>query len=106
MVKILNSFVLISSAEVLTLVQIIALFNITPKELKLIFNTIQREDWAKVSSSSFNLNSQPYWDLLIHLLQRMALPREDPDSYFDFGGTDSVILSISCHAKGFDASRD
>eukprot|EP01119_Soliformovum_irregulare_P020183 TRINITY_DN6501_c0_g1_i3.p1 TRINITY_DN6501_c0_g1~~TRINITY_DN6501_c0_g1_i3.p1 ORF type:complete len:1773 (+),score=437.99 TRINITY_DN6501_c0_g1_i3:76-5394(+) len=69
------------NVEVLTLVQIISLFSISPLELKIIFLAIHGSDWAK-----------PYWHLFVQLLQRMALPREGPDFYFDFNGLDSGMM--------------
>lgn len=66
------------AGEILTLIQILALFHIHPHEMQALYRSI-RSPWSK-----------PYWFLLVSLLQKMALPRDEPSCFFDFNGHDSV----------------
>lgn len=59
-------------------------------ELQALFKAI-RCDWSQVYLFSYLFDCKPYWNLFMDLLQKMVLPKEGPDVFFDFTGKSSGV---------------
>jgi hypothetical protein len=76
--KLLFSFIK-CLVEILTTMQILALFNIRAIELQALFKAI-RSPWG-----------MEYWIILNEIVSKMVLPKEGPDVFFDFTGKSSGV---------------